>query len=435
MIVPGRLTLVAAAVLSLLLVAAVIDPPYALLAIPANLILVALFLLQGRRLRTLGVTVTQDDWLRVQVGKEETLGYRVANRSNRPVIVRVRQLFPVGIEAKQTAFELAVAPGEIVTAGLTVTPMHRGSIAIAPADVDVRFNADWGRFRFSTSAGNLKVFPSLTGMHAYEQLRRHHASSLNGSHRQRMVGAGREFDQLREYTPDDDYRDINWKATARRSRPISTVYQAERSRDVVLCIDCGRMMGNPVGGGTALDHAVDASILLAHVANRQGDRIGLVLFGDVVNRVVKPAGGTAAVQRIMNDLVDAAAEPVFPSYSALVTALRTHQNRRSLVLLFTDLNDPQLAANLAEVMPLISRKHLLVVISLTDPLLEKVAAGPAAGTRGLYRVIAARKLADERQTRSLDLQRAGAMVLQADATTLSVELLNTYLSIKARQLL
>ena len=155
----------------------------------------------------------------------------------------------------------------------------------------------------------------------------------------------------------------------------------------------------------------------------------------MVHRITKPASGMAAVRRIMDDLVDAKSEPVFPSYSTLMSALRTHQNRRSLVLLFTDLNDPQLAANLAEVMPLISRRHLLVVISLTDGLLDKVADGEAIDARGLYRVIAARKLANERQTRALQLQRAGAMVLQADAATLGVELINTYLTVKARQLL
>ncbi len=435
MIVPGRLTLVVAAMVSLLLVTAVVDSRAALLALAADGIVILICVLQGRRLRGLGIEVSQDRWPRVQVDRPQTLGYRIANRSAKAVIVRVRQLFPTGFEAEQTIFELKVGPGEIVTAALGVTPRIRGTVSIAPADVDIRFASDWSRFRWSTGPGELKVFPSLKGMNAYEQLRRHHASNLIGTHRQRMLGAGREFDQLRDYTPDDDYRDVNWKATARRNRPISTVYQAERSRDVVLCIDCGRMMGNPVENGTALDHAVDASILLAHVANRQGDRVGLMLFRDVVHRVVKPASGMAAVRRIVDDLVDARSEPVFPSYSALMSALRTHQNRRSLVLLFTDLNDPQLATNLASVMPLISRRHLLVVISLSDLLLDRVADGPAADTQGLFQVMAARKLATERQTRALELQRAGAMVLQTDAGSLTVELLNTYLSVKARQLL
>jgi uncharacterized protein (DUF58 family) len=434
-IVPGRSTIFAAAILGLLMVAAIIDPRLAIAALPCDVILVFVCVLQGRHLARLGVEVTHSRWNRVQVGRVESLGYRIANRSSKSVIVRLRQFFPQSFDARQTTFELTVAPGEVVTAALDVTPRVRGSIAIAPADVDIRFGWDWGRYRRPTAPGALRVFPSTKRVHAYEQLRRHHASNMIGSHRQRMIGSGREFDQLRDYTLDDDYRDINWKATARRSRPFTNVYQAERSRDVILCIDCGRMMGNPIGTGVALDHAVDAAILLAHVANRQGDRVGLILFRDIVHRVVKPAGGLAAVRRIMDELVDARSDAVFPSYAALASALRAHQNRRSLVLLFTDLNDPQLAANLAETMSLISRRHLLVVVSLGDPMLQRVADGAARNSKDLFRVIAARKLLSERQTRAIELQRAGALVLQADAASLSVELINTYLSVKARQLL
>ena len=179
---------------------------------------------------------------------------------------------------------------------------------------------DWARHRFGVAPASLKVFPSLRGMSQYEALRRHRASMLAGLHQQRMLGAGRGFDQLRDYLPDDDFRDINWKATARHRRPITNMYQAERSRDVILCLDCGRMMASPVGSATALDHAVDASIMLAHVANRQSDRVGVALFKDVVERLVKPAAGMSAVHRIIETLVDARAEAVFPSYAALVVA-------------------------------------------------------------------------------------------------------------------
>ncbi|HEX4124592.1 MAG TPA: DUF58 domain-containing protein [Tepidisphaeraceae bacterium] len=435
MIVPGRLAILLGAVFTLLLILAVVDSRVSMLAIPADGAIVGMCFWQGRRLRRLAVSVNPDRWPRAQSGKSELLAWRIANRSRKPVILRLRQRFPAGIDADQTTFELRVPPGQIVTAALPVTPRIRGTVAIAPADVDVGFAWDWARYRWATEPAELKVFPSLKGMHTYEQLWRHHASNLIGTHRQRMLGAGREFDQLRDYTPDDDYRDVNWMATARHCRPISNVYQAERSRDVIICIDCGRMMGNPSSTGTVLDRAVDAAILLAHVANRQGDRVGLMLFRDVVHRVVKPASGIVAVRRMMEVLVDARSEGVFPSYAALMSALRLHQNRRSLVLLFTDLNDPQLAANLVEVMPLISRKHLLVVISLADALLDKVADGAAANSRELFRAIAARKLTSERQTRTRELQRAGAMVVQADSESLSVELINTYLSIKTRQLL
>ena len=435
MIVPGRLTLMLALVTAVFLIAAVVEPLVAVAALAADVALLGACVWKGRDLKRIGVEVTRDNWGRVQVGRQESFVYKISNRSRHEVIVRVRQIWPDTMKADQIEVEVPVAGGEIVRVALKATAWSRGSVQIAPADVEIRLHADWVRRRWATDTGELKIFPNLRGMSEYETLRRHHASTFGGLHRQRMLGAGREFDQLRDYGPDDDFRDINWKATARRQHPITNLYQAERSRDVLLCLDCGRMMGNPVGNVAVLDHAIDAAIMVAHVANRQGDRVGLALFRDVVHRFVKPASGMPAVHRIIEELVDAKTEGVFPSYSALMTALRTHQNRRSLIFLFTDLNDPQLAANLAEVLPVASRRHVIVVISMRDPLLDQVAGGPAKDRRGVYQAIAARQLAMERATRTRELKRLGATVLEADADSITIKLLNTYLSIKARQLL
>ena len=198
----------------------------------------------------------------------------------------------------------------------------------------------------------MKVFPSLKGLTDYERAATASRVELCRAAPAADAWRGREFDRLREYFPDDDFRDLNWKATARHRKPYTNLYQAERSRDVILCLDCGRMMGNPMGNGTALDSAIDASIMLAHVASRQGDRVGMALFSDTVHRFIKPGAGIVAVNRIIEELVDARTNSLFPSYSSLITALRAHQTRRSLIFIFTDLNDPQLADNLAQVLPL-----------------------------------------------------------------------------------
>lgn len=436
MIVPGRLALMLAAILALVLIAAIVEPAVAGIAVLGDALIIAASLWEGRGLKRAPVDIERENWVRVQVGRAEEFTYRIANRSRRSLVVHIRQPWPDGIEGTVNTAMVSLAPGEVVRLALTATPRVRGVIEVPPARIDVHGPADIARWRSTLPTGaQVKVFPSLRGMTEYEALRRQHASSLVGLHRQRMLGSGREFDQLRDYFSGDDYRDVNWKATARRNRPITNMYQEERSHDVVLCLDCGRMMGNPVGAGTALDYAVDASIMLAHVANRHGDRVGLALFGDVVHRFVKPAAGLPAVHRIIEELVDARPEPVFPSYGALMGSLRTRQNRRSLVVLFTDLNDPQLAANLSESLQLASRRHVVVVISLRDPLLDRIASGPADDRSSLYQVLAARQLTKERATYARELHRIGASVLEADANSITIQLLNTYLSIKARQIL
>jgi len=434
-IVPGRRALLVASLLAPVSVAALIDPRVAVAVVLGDLVLVAFCLTEGFLLKRLPVEIRREDLGRLQIGRKGTFVYRIVNRSRRDLVVRLRQPWPRGIDAEQEIVEGTVLQGEVVLISLSATPRVRGTIVIPPVQADVRGAGDWARWRWTAGGpGKLTVFPNLRGLSEYEMLRRQHASSYFGLHQHRVLGVGREFDQLREYLEDDDYGDINWKATARRNRPITNVYRVERSCDVMLCLDCGRMMGNPVGAGTALDYAIDAAIMLAHVVNRQGDRVGLALFRDVVHCFVKPAAGMTAVHRIIEDLVDAQPAGVFPSYAALMGALRTRQNRRAIVFLFTDLNDPQLAANLVEAVRLVSRRHVLTVISLRDPLLDRIAAGAAADRREVFQVLAAGQLARERATHTRELNRIGTMVLEADAGSLTMKLLNAYLSIKSRQL-
>lgn len=435
MIVPSRPILAAAGAIALLLLAAPLAPQLALAALVADALLVALVLADGRRLRSRQVVVEREGWARLQLGRPTELVYRIENRSPAPLIVAVRQPWPETLEAPLDRLELRVEPGEIVRAALSVTPRRRGQVRVVPTEVDIRHPAGLARRRWAIPGeAKLSVFPNLKGVQEYDALRRAHALRQVGIHRMRMIGAGREFDQLREYQPDDNYGDINWKATASRRSPITNIFQAERSQEVMICLDCGRMMGNPVGAGTMLDLAVDASIMLAHVANRYSDRVGLLLFRDTVTRFLKPAAGPVAVQRIVGELVDAQPEGVFPSYAEMVSSLRRGQKRRSIVFIFTDLNDPQLAADLAQVLPLTSRRHVVVVVSLRDPLLTNVARGPASSRRELFQVLAASELDRERAARSAELVKAGVSVLEVEADSISLDVVNRYLAIKMRQL-
>lgn len=435
MIVPGRHAILAAVILGIALIGAVVDPRIALIVLAADVAVVLVVWLAGRRLRTLPIEIRRGPAPKAQVGREQDLAFEFINRSGSDLIVRIHQPTPPGTTLASDTIDVAVGAGEMVRAALRLTPNERGRIELPAGIAEVRATlADLARARHPIEVGHLRVFPTMKGLNAMETLRHHHASALAGAHRQRMIGSGRDFEQLREYLPDDDFREVNWKATARQNRPITNVYQAERSQDVLLCLDCGRMMGNPVGQGSALDHAIDAAVLLAHVANRGGDRVGMILFRDIVTRVLKPAGGMSAITRLLEQLVDAHAEPVFPSFSALTSALRANQTRRAFVFIFTDLNDPQLAANLSEVLPLISRRHAVTIISLRDPLVDQVAAGPAKDQRGLYQVLAAGHISQERATRVRELQKRGASVIEADAGSISTQSINAYLEAKARQL-
>jgi len=436
MTVPSRIAILVAIVLAIVLVGAVVEPALGPLVLGADLVLVALCLIEGARLGRLAVTARREEGQRYQLGREAEFVYCIENRSAAALNVRIRQAWPSSIDAAERSVTVRVEPGETVRTALLGTPRRRGRITLPAAQVDISSPIGLAVRRWNLEPGApVCVYPELQTLYQYDLLRSRRALTQLGIHRSRMLGAGWEFEQLRDYMPDDDYRDVNWKATARRRKPMTNVYVAEKSRDILLCLDCGRMMGNPVGEGTALDRAVDASVMLAHVANRQGDRVGLALFRESVDLFLRPKTGMAAVHRIIEELVDAAPETVFPSYSELVAALRTGHKRRSLVFLFTDLNDPQLVSDLARVMPLLSVRHVVVVVNLRDPLLDRVGSGPAGDREAIFRVLAARRLASERDAHSRELVKRGVQVLEADADSLTMAVINSYLAVKMRQLL
>lgn len=434
-IVPGRNTLFGFALLAVVCVGVLADPAILWAVLAMNVALLGLLALDGQKLRQSPVTVEVEAMPRAQVGRPTTLAYRITNRSRRSLEVQVHQPMPAECEAADHTAAVQVSPGDVVTVGLEVTPHRRGRVAFAPAQVQIRTRADFARRHLTLDERIVvSVYPDMRQISAYETLRHHRALAQIGIHRVRRVGAGREFERLREYQHDDDYRDVNWKATARRQHPITNTFVHERSQDVMLCIDTGRMMGNPVGDATALDYAIDGAIMLANCCADQGDRVGLTIFNDAVRRFIRPSAGTAATRRVVEELVDVGAEEVFPSYASLVSALRAGHRRRSLLFLFTDLNDPQLASDLAEVLPLAARRHVVVVVSLRDSLMNRVAAGPASDAEGMYQVLAARKLSDERAARVASLRRGGMLVLEADTDNITMQVINTYLDVKMRQL-
>lgn len=436
MTVPARPAIGLLAGVTGLLLLAPLAPGVILIALVGDALILSALLLEGRLLKRVAVDVTRDWPERIQLHQPAKLAFELTNRSARRLTITLRQPMPATVAVDRSEWSQRVGPGERLRSALKVTPRKRGRARFPALEMDIRAPLGLAVRRVTAEPPReITVYPNLSNLWAYERLRRSRALSQLGVHRQRQIGSGWEYEQLREYRPDDDYRDINWKGTARRQYPVTTLFQAEKSRDVLLCLDCGRMMGNPIGPATTLDYAVNAAIMVAYAAIREGDRVGTVLFSDRADTLIKPANGATALHRVIEKLVDATAQPVFPAYGALVEAIRRRQNHRSLVMLLTDLNDPQLAADLAELMPLLSRRHVVVTASLEDTALQQRAENGADSPEDLYQVLAAKSLVDERASHRLALQRAGVHVLESDPRSLTIESVNEYLAIKSRQLL
>ncbi|MEM1097193.1 MAG: DUF58 domain-containing protein [Planctomycetota bacterium] len=415
-------------------VLAAIDRRALIIAVAANAFVFMGVWLSGRALRRCEVSVNRE-WLgQPQAGKPGEFCITLQNHSDRTLHVYAEQPWPERVDAEDEAWDVVLKPNETLAWETPATPRDRGTLDLPPLTLDLTTPASLAvRRQLERGGGRAIVLPDMSGVRHYEKLRRSRALRAAGFHRQRVVGLGREFDQMREYVRGDDFRDINWKATARTGQPRTNHYQVERSRDVLLCVDAGRLMGQPVGDRTALDHAIDAALLLTYAAHDQADRAGLVTFADRVETVIRP--GTTNGPHILKTLAALNSRPLFPNYLSLVETLRSRQTHRGLIFLLTDLSDPQLGEDLVEAMPLLVARHLVVVVSLRDTLFERVASGQVRNDKhGVTHVFAARRLAEDRRERSAQLRKAGVSVLEAEADRLTLAVMNHYLAVKSRQL-
>jgi uncharacterized protein (DUF58 family) len=242
------------------------------------------------------------------------------------------------------------------------------------------------------------------------------------------LGLGTDFESVRDYLPDDDVRQINWLATSRVGRPMSNQYRVEQDRDVICVVDAGRLVAAPIGTLTRLDAAVDAVAAVALVADEVGDRSGVIVFDDAIRRRVKTrrGGGRAVVQAVVDiepRLVDSDYDLAFRSVGA---------SKRGLVIVFTDLVDEAAARSLLASVPVLARRHAVVVASVTDPDLHDAMVREPATTRDVYAIAVARDVLEARTQVAARLRGSGAVVLEAPPGRLSEACVGAYLRLKAR---
>jgi uncharacterized protein (DUF58 family) len=359
-------------------------------------------------------------------------------RGARPLRLWLRDTPPptFGIAEAERLLRGRVWPRQAESFRYTVRPPRRGRFAFG--DLYLRWQSPWGllwrQARFPAAAA-VQVYPNLVDIKKYDLLLRRHRLWELGLRRTRLRGSGNEFERLRDYLPDDEYRRINWKATARRGKPISVEYETERSQNVVALLDVGRMMRSPVGDVAKMDFAINAVLLLAWVAVQKGDRIGLLTFADGVETWLAPRGGKAQFQRMLELLFAVEGSPVEPDYDPAFGYLAGRQPKRSLVLVLTDFAGRQATEALVRQMVRLRRHHLPLLVTMSDPSVVRLASQPVRDSTSLYERTVAEGLLEERRLTLDRLQRAGVLTLDGPADRLSVALIDRYLELKARTMI
>lgn len=359
-------------------------------------------------------------------------------RGLRPLTVWLRDETPptFAISDEQRILTGAATPGESISFVYYLRPPRRGDYAFG--DLHLRWESVLKLLRRQArfpGAGPVKVYPNLVDVKKYDLLLRRNRLWELGLRNTRLLGAGSEFERLREYQPDDEYRKINWKATARRGKPITMEFETERSQNLMVLLDVGRLMRSPVGDVAKMDYAINAALLLAYVATQKSDRVGVMTFADEVQSWLTPRTGKMQFQRMLEMLYGVQGQPVEPDYSRAFGYLASRQSRRSLVLLFSDLTGSVAADALVAGMVRLRRNHLPLLVTMRDPTVEQMAHQPIADGASLYQRNVAETLLREREVRLEALRRHGVLTLDVPADELSVALIDRYLEIKARMLL
>lgn len=272
------------------------------------------------------------------------------------------------------------------------------------------------------------VYPDLPAARRLAQAVRQGKLGAEGRRIRGPLGLGTDFESVRDYAPDDDVRRINWRATARLGRPMSNQYRIDQNRDVVCLVDTGRLMAAPLGDRTRLDAALDAVTAVAVVADEVGDRCGVVAFDSETRREVRPRrGGARAVLQAIFDLESRAVDSDYELAFAAVA-----RSKRSFVLLITDLLEESAARPLLDAVPVLARRHVVAVATVTDPGVAELVTKPPSTAFDVYAAAVAHDVLDGRVLVSARLARAGAEVVEAPPDAFSAACVSTYLRAKYR---
>jgi uncharacterized protein (DUF58 family) len=258
---------------------------------------------------------------------------------------------------------------------------------------------------------------------------------MTGLKIERYVGDGSEFESLREYVPGLDHRAIDWKSSARHRKLLCQEFRAERNHQVMLAIDGGQLMSEPLAGVPKLDHAINAAILLGWFCLRTGDRVGLAGFDDRVRSWVEPAGGMHAFQRLQAMSAELDYRRTETNYTAALADVSTRLRRRSLIVLFTDFLDTVTAELMIDNVTRLARRHLVLFVAIKDPSLETRALERPRDLDTLHQAVVAADFARERTVVLERLKRVGAHCIDATPDRFSMAIVNRYLDIKRRELL
>jgi len=349
--------------------------------------------------------------------------------------IKIIDELPIQFQKRDFLLRDIISSEEEHTLHYFLKPVERGEYTFHNLNVFVTtpLNLVVRRFRIETQQ-LVKVYPSYFSLRKYDLLAYSNNLSESGNRKIRKIGQSVEFEQIREYVTGDDIRTINWKATARKGgQHMVNNYMDERSQQVYCIIDKGRVMKMPFEGMTLLDYAINATLILTRVALLKQDRAGLVTFSETIGQVLPAERRAGQMNNILETLYDQKTQYGESNYEKLFALIRTRISQRSLIVLFTNFESLTGLQRQLPYIRSIAKSHLVLVVFFENTELRQLTDAPVNDIEDLYIRTIAEKFMHEKQLMVKELQQHGIFTILTAPEHLTINTVNKYLELKARQ--
>lgn len=369
-------------------------------------------------------------------GDDNPVNIAVANQNPYKIAVKLIDELPVQFQKRDFKIEATIASGMTQEYNYTVRPVERGEYHFGSLNVYVSSFLGFIERRYLFDADAMApTYPSFLQMRKYELMAFTNKLKDYGLKKIRRIGHTMEFEQIKDYVPGDDVRNINWKASAKRGELMLNQYQDEKSQPVYSVIDKGRVMKMPFEGMKLIDYAINATLVISNIALKKGDKAGMFGFSDRISNQVVAQKRASQMNLILETLYNVDTDFKESDFSRLYIDVKRKITNRSLLLLYTNFETLDALHRQLPYLQAIAKNHLLVVIFFENTELKKMLTEEVDTTREIFDKTIAEKFIYEKKLIVNELNKYGIQTILTEPQHLTVNTINKYLEIKARGLL
>ncbi|MEO6330659.1 MAG: DUF58 domain-containing protein [Ginsengibacter sp.] len=402
----------------------------------ALLLLLVLFVIDYLMLfaNSKGIFSTRTHAERFSNGDDNPIQIEIENRYAFEIKAEVIDEIPFQFQRRDILFKAVIKAGGSAGITYTLRPVKRGVYNFGTINIFVKngIGLITRRYKFN-QASNVAVYPSYLQMRKYQLMAISNRLSEMGIKKIRTIGHSMEFEQIKEYVAGDDYRTLNWKATARKGQPMVNNFTDEKSQQVYCVIDKGRLMKMPFNGLSLLDYAINSSLVLSNIALVKQDKAGLITFSERIGTFLPANKKATQMQLILEVLYSQKTRYLESDFERLYILLRKKVSQRSLVVLFTNFESLSGMRRHLPYLRKIAQHHLLLTIFFENAELKLLLATPANNLEEVYTKTIAEKFAFEKRMIAKELQQYGIISILTPPEQLTINTINKYLEVKARQ--